>query len=77
MNSETLIITRFPAAKASASPPKTITPGKFQAVTMPTTPSGWYCTQASPRLLARTSGFIHSAKLALAYFSEANGPSTS
>ncbi|MCY1180418.1 hypothetical protein D9M73_208600 [compost metagenome] len=77
MNSETLIITRLPAARASARPPKIITAGKFQAVTMPTTPLGWYCTQASPRLVARASGCIHPARLALAYFSEAIGLSTS
>ncbi|MNN61223.1 hypothetical protein D3C81_1764500 [compost metagenome] len=70
-------MTRLPAASASARPPKIITAGKFQAVRMPTTPLGWYCTQASPRLVARVSGFIHSARLALEYFSEASGLTTS
>ncbi|MNC74703.1 hypothetical protein D3C75_1261040 [compost metagenome] len=77
MNSETLIITRLPAANAPARPLKIRLPGKFQAVRMPTTPSGWYCTQASPRSVWRCSSRIHSATLALVYFMAASGLSTS
>ncbi|MNG22996.1 hypothetical protein D3C84_1075480 [compost metagenome] len=40
LNSETLIMTRLPAARAPARPLKTMFTGKFQAVTIPTTPSG-------------------------------------
>ncbi|MNJ66100.1 hypothetical protein D3C77_621470 [compost metagenome] len=41
LNSDSLIITRLPAARAPARPLKIMLPGKFQAVRMPTTPNGW------------------------------------
>ncbi|MNO61746.1 hypothetical protein D3C76_524010 [compost metagenome] len=77
VNSEGLIITRLPAARAPARPLKARFTGKFHGLTMPITPSGWYSTQASPRSVWRGSGFIQPATWALLCFSTISGESTS
>ncbi|MCY1433664.1 hypothetical protein D9M71_497000 [compost metagenome] len=77
MNSDGLIITRLPAASAPAKPLKIMLPGTFQAVTIPTTPKGWYCTHAWPALTWRASGCIQAASSALVCLSTARGDSTS
>ena len=78
--SDGLSTARLPAASTLASGDSKVYSGAFQVPMMPTTPFGWYCTQAvAPKAsngakLGRGSGAIHAARWSRACLSEASEP---
>ena len=71
---------RLPAASTLASGENRVYRGAFQVPMMPTTPFGWYCTQAvAPKpsngaTLGRGCAGIHSSRWSRACLSEASDP---
>ena len=74
VNSEGLIITLLPAARAPDRGANTMETGKFQGAMMPITPSGWYSMRERPpsrfngNPVGRFAPFIHLRRYFLACF---------
>ena len=84
VNSDGLIIARFPAAKILPKGPNVRVTGKFHGLITPTVPRGWYSTLSlaprRPKIAGVTflfSGLTHFLIFSLALFKDPIDPATS